>query len=624
MNDITKINIEFWKKIAIVAASFSFVISMLLIVNYLQYQRIDPVETELINTLVERLNEDPENNQLRDEIRVVDLLARKAYFTSQWQIRTGGYLLLISVIILIIALQILNWNKKELPDFDNRADTFIDKKNARKWISISGGGIIVIALFFAFLTHNQLSQSFGMALKPKAEPNLIAENLEVSNSVDEIIIEENITEEELIAEEEIIPEDTLQEEIVKLIEELKPTKQIDTTEKVVEIAEFPSYKEIISNFNTFRGPGGNGIAYQKNIPTNWDGASGKNVLWKTKIPLHGYNSPVIWGDKLFLSGADANSREVYCIDRNTGKILWNKKADNIQGSPPTSPKVTGDTGHAAPTVATDGRRVYAIFANGDIIAFDMDGNHVWSRNLGGTDNHYGHSSSLMLFRNMLIVQYDSKKSARIMALATKSGETIWNTPRKVKISWASPVVVFTGKQTEIILSADPFVASYNPYSGAENWKIDCIYGEVGPSVAYSDSIVFATNEYASLVAIKIGKKPEILWESDEFLSDVPSPVATKDLLFLVTSYGVVACYDTKTGTKHWEHEYDYGFYSSPILVEGKIYILDKIGVTHIFSASKEFKAIASSGIGEEAMTTPAFADGRIYIRGNTHLYCIGK
>jgi outer membrane protein assembly factor BamB len=136
--------------------------------------------------------------------------------------------------------------------------------------------------------------------------------------------------------------------------------------------------------------------------------------------------------------------------------------------------------------------------------------------------------------------------------------------------------------------------------------------------------VFAQNEYARLVAIKLGEKPEILWESNEYLSDVPSPVATKNYLFQVTSYGTVACYEAKTGKNLWEKEFGGGFYSSPMLVDGKIYLIDKKGVTHIFSASDTYKSIGESALGENVVATPAFADGQIIIRGDKNLYCIGK
>lgn len=626
-------NIRIWKRIAQIAGVFAFIISMLLIVNYAQYKRIDPIETELINSLVERLNENPEDNKLREQIRTVDLLARKAYFTSQWQIRTGGYLLLLSIAVLVIAMQIIKSKSLLEVIVTDKEDSFFEQKNARKWISISGIIMVATALTFAFLTHNELSEEFSSAGLTGTDNNISVINEQTKSEkiiLDEVIVEEH----EVVELQEPVESESKSEKVkVENVKSKAKPAQTETKEVIEEkvapkvektLAEFPSEEEIFNNHPSFRGPGGNGISYRKNIPVNWDGQSGQNIIWKLEIPLHGYNSPIIWEDKIFLSGANSAQREVYCIDRNTGKILWTGEVKNIPGSPATSPKVTDDTGQAAPSLTTDGRRVYAIFANGDVIAFDMDGNQLWARNLGSAGNHYGHSSSLMLYQNVLIVQYDIKKSPRILGLAVATGETIWETPRKVKVSWASPIVVNTGEKTEVFLVAEPIVSSYDPITGIENWNVDCIFGEVGPSAAYAEGVVFAVNEYAILVAIKIGETPEILWESDEYLSDVPSPVATSELLFMATSYGVVVCYNAKTGEIYWESEYDNGFYSSPMMVDDKIYLIDMQGIMHIFKVDKEFVLVGESELGETCMTSPAFTDGKIYIRGNKHLFCIGN
>jgi len=587
-------NNELWKKIAYGTAFFAVFIAILLIVNYIQYSQLDPVNAKIIENLMQRLNEDPNNEALREEIRSIDLLSRKAYFTSQWQIRMGGYLLLAAVALFVIAMQILLSGKREV-EYLEKDEAFFAQAKARKWLIFGGLSLVMLALISAFLSHKQLENTFVQNI---ANDSLPSDSLSAENN--------QVNENEELAAEEL--SDTL--------------KNIDSL--AIEQTPFPTAKEVAENYATFRGIGGNGVVYKKNVPTKWNGTSKQNILWKIKTPLQGYNSPIIWGDKLFVSGADETKREVYCFDRNTGKLLWTHQVKNVAGSPSSAPKVTADTGHAAPTLATDGRRVYAIFSNGDVVAVDMEGNRVWARNLGVMGNHYGHSSSLMLFQDKLIVQYDQKSEAKVMALNILTGKTVWSTPRKVKISWASPIVVSTGKQTEVILVADPYVASYNPYTGKENWKIDCIFGEVGPSAAYADGVVFATNEYANLSAIKLGETPEILWQSDEYMSDVPSPIATKDYLFLITSYGAVACYGSKDGKKLWEHEFSTGFYGSPVLVNNSIYLIDMKGNTHIFSASNKFNLIATNPLGENSTCTPAFADGRIYIRGKENLYCIGK
>lgn len=611
-----KINRTLWKNIAYIAGAFSLIICILLIVNYIQINRADPVNTEIINKLVERLSDNPEDAELRQEIRQLDLLARKAYFTNQWQIRTGGYLLLVGIAVLIIALQVLEKSKKISPVVtDGNSETLItERKKARQWISIGGTLVILAALVAAFLSHNELKTTIAGA----PTGNDSTKSGKASSSETEEIAETPA------------PQET---EPVHSIQTKPDTTKVavaqaeDTTsgqEEKETLSDIPSYKEIIKNFPCFRGPGGNSIASHKNIPLSWNGNTGKNIQWKVKIPLKGFNSPIVWGDKVFLTGSNGQKQQVYCYDRHNGKNLWTRTVDNVPGAPAKKPDVTSNTGHAAPTMATDGRRVYAIFSNGNLVCYDMDGKRIWAKNIGLPGNHYGHSSSLMVHQNILIVQFDERKSPRVMGMDVKTGKTIWTTKRDVKISWASPVVAYTGKQTEVFLIADPYVASHNPYTGKENWKIDCTYGEVGPSVAYADSIVFACNEYAKLVAIKIGDKPEIIWENDELLSDVPSPVATDKLMFLATSYGVVVCYDAKTGEKYWEKEFNNGFYSSPMLVNGKIFLTDRQGITHIFAADKQYKAIGSNPLGEKSDCTPAFVDGNIYLRGTDHLFCIGK
>ena len=361
--------------------------------------------------------------------------------------------------------------------------------------------------------------------------------------------------------------------------ESQPVAEPATTETV---SSGFTLADLQKNHNSFRGPLAQGISYHKNIPTQWDGVAGTNILWKSPVPKSGYNSPVVWGDKIFIAGANNQSREVYCYNRADGKLLWTGKADNIPGSPATPPKVTEDTGLSASTLTTDGKRVFAIFATGDVIAFDMTGKRVWAKNLGVPDNHYGHSSSLITWANKLFVQYDTNRGGKVFAFDVATGETVWETVRKAKISWASPVLAQVNGKYQLVLTADPIVAGYDVETGKELWALDCMMGEVGPSVAFSDGIVVAANEYARMVAID-SKNGAKIWENDEYLPEASSPVASNGLLVIATSYGVLVCYDLKTGEQYWEHDVGKTLYSSPMI-----------------------------------------ADGKIYIRGDKNLYCIGK
>jgi outer membrane protein assembly factor BamB len=576
-----------WTRIAWIAGIFSVLICVLLIANYIQYKKSDPVNMTVINSLVQRLDQNPADNELREQIRTLDLLSRKAYFTSQWQIRTGGLLLLAAVALVIISMQIIEYRKKINPTLSSTEEELMgQRQKARQWIIAGGGLLLAVSLGFAFISSNDLSKNLN---------SRIAQSIRASDTPEAEVAED-------------ISEEVMQDTASNIV----AADTAAVAEKLVVSTD---------NFPNFRGNGGAGIVSKSNIPTQWDGASGKNIKWKTAVPLSGFSSPVVWGDNIFLTGSNGTKNEVYCFDRITGKILWTVAV----GKPGShKPEVSPETGYSAPTAATDGNAVYAIFTTGDIVAVDMTGKKIWERSLGIPRNHYGHSSSLLVYNGNVIVQYDQTGSAKIMALSAKTGQTTWSTDRPVKVSWASPIIVNTGKRAELLLVAEPYVASYNPTNGKELWKIDCIGGEVGPSLAYANGIAFAVNEYSQLCAVKLGDQPSILWESTDYLSDIPSPVATDKYLFMATSYGTVLCYDAVTGEKYWEEDFGTGIYASPMLVKGNIYLLDRSGKMHIFKADKEFKRVSESKLGEKSACTPAFTNGRIYIRGDKNLYCIGE
>jgi len=360
-------------------------------------------------------------------------------------------------------------------------------------------------------------------------------------------------------------------------------------------------------------------------PVNWDGKAGTHVAWKIVTPRPGFSSPILWDDALFLTGADSQSRELYCYNAATGELRWTADTADIIGSPAKLPKVTEDTGYAASTPTTDGLRVYAIFATGDVLAVDFTGKRVWARNLEPPDNPYGHASSLVVHRGRVLVQYDTYGESRLIALDAATGETAWEKKRPVGASWATPVLATVGGRTEVYLNAEPFVMAFDAETGDELWRNECLGGEVGPSPAYDNGVAYFTTDYAILAAIHTGnsgKDGTFAWQTDEELPDVSSPVAAGGLLFVCTSAGVVSCYDSQTGTLHWRHEYDEGFYSSPVVVAGRVYVTDNKGLTQVFAAAKEFQSLATNDLGEPAMGTLACRGNRAYLRGMHHLYCL--
>jgi outer membrane protein assembly factor BamB len=611
MNTQEKINLS--SNIAMVAGIFCVAVSLLLLLNFWQMSKSDPLESEAMKVLIERLNKEPGNNELKQDIRHLDLLARKAYFNSQWQVNTGSFLLLFGAIVFALALRVYYSLKSTIEIPEQLVENELKARVlSQKWLLIGGVAVILLAFVASFATVDHLKQ-YSVDELAATETQEVEPGIEVI----EVGAEPNIVATTTIEAEPDVVETTTSE--------IAPETQPSAASEAAPAATtaLPDAAQIRANYPSFRGPFGNGVSSQRNIPVDFDGPSGKNILWKATVPLSGYNSPVIWGNKLFISGANAQKREVYCFDRNSGKLIWSKAVDNIPGSPAAAPRTTEDTGLAAPTLYTDGIRVYAIFGTGDIIAFDMDGNRVWARNLGVPDNHYGHSSSLIGWKDKLFVQYDTNRGQRLLALNVLNGETVWETPRSVKVSWASPILANVNGKYQIILATDPTVAAYDIDTGKEVWSVRGLMGEVGPSPAFGEGLVFATQEYATLMAINPANG-QIVWKDDEYLSEVASPVVAGGMVFLATSYGVLVAYDAKTGEKLWEQDDGPGYYSSPVVADNKLFIFDLDGRLQVYALEREKKLLAESNLGAKITSTPAFSDGRIFIRAGTTIYCIGK
>jgi outer membrane protein assembly factor BamB len=319
--------------------------------------------------------------------------------------------------------------------------------------------------------------------------------------------------------------------------------KIDFSDTGMLEAPYPSAEEIAENWPRFRGPGGLGISPYTNAPATWNGTTGEGILWKTKVPLPGHNSPVVWEDHVFLSGADANDREVYCFDASSGKLLWRQAVEPVPDSNAEPLDLMEDTGFAAPTVVTDGRRVCAIFANGDVGCFDIKGRHLWTRSLGVPESSYGYASSLAMYRNLLLIQYDQtsfeEEKSRFIALNTYSGQSVWEMKRPVSGSWTSPIVAKISDQHQLITCSDPWVIAYDPVNGAQLWKAECMGADLAPSPIYANGLVFAVESNIKLVAIRADgrgdvTKTHIIWSVEDGIPDICSPLSDGKRIFLLT------------------------------------------------------------------------------------------
>lgn len=394
----------------------------------------------------------------------------------------------------------------------------------------------------------------------------------------------------------------------------------------------PTAEEIHKQWPRFRGPDGSGWSAYTNVPKTWNGKTGENILWKVPVPLAGENSPVVWGDRVFLSGATKDKREVYAFSAADGKILWQQPVSTPAGSAGDPPELLDATGYAAPTAATDGRYVCAIFANGDVACFDVEGKPQWARNLGRFKNSYGYSSSLNLYGDTLLVLNDQgspgKPDSRLMALDLATGETVWETSRPVPASWATPILARTDAREEFIANAKPWVIAYNPADGKELWRAKVLDGDVAPSPVYHAGMVFTVQAGSQLTALRTGgegdvSKTAVAWIGEDGLPDIVSPITDGKVVLLVTTDGLLTCYAVADGKMLWEQEMDATILSSPSLVGQTFYLMDEKGVMRLFTTEGGYKDVGKAELGEPASASPAFLDGRIYIRGKTNLYAIG-
>ena len=562
---------------AIVAGLFCLVVIGALATVHVRRQALNLAKNEEVAERRAALLKAPDSkthDALQEEVRQRDLALRQEHFGHLRFLKTGGVYLVVGLAIFVLAGTRVAANRKRLPM--PRPDT--QRQRGPRTLAFARWAVTVLGIAIIGSSAALILLTRGMFATDLAPPG---------------------------GEQAVAP-----------------------------ALDLPKPEEIAKQWPRFRGPGGQGISAYTNVPAAWNGKTGENILWKTPVPLPGENSPVVWADRVFLSGATAEKREVYCFDAADGKLLWQKPVETPVGAAMEPPEVLEDTGFACPTTATDGRRVVAMFANGDIACFDYAGKRLWARNLGPIKNTYGYASSLNLYRGTVLVLLDQgtpgKMNSSLLALDLGTGKTAWEAKRQVPNSWATPALVNTGQREELITCALPWVSAYDPATGKELWQAKVLDGDIAPSPVFGGGMVFAVNTGAKLSAIRAGGQGNITathlaWTAEDNLPDIVSPLTDGKIVLLVTTDGTLTCYAASDGKKLWEKEMDHIFKSSPTLVGDKIYLMTEKGLMFIFAASAEgYKELGKAELGEEANSNPAYLDGRIYIRGKHNLYCIGK
>lgn len=396
-------------------------------------------------------------------------------------------------------------------------------------------------------------------------------------------------------------------------------------------AEKPTAAVLSSGWERFHGPNGAGYAAGAKLPFAWDAESGKNIIWKTPIPLAGFSSPVVSDEKIFVTAATEKEQRVLCFSTTDGKLIWEKKLACSRAFKVEELNISPDTTFAAPTPTTDGNAVYVLFASGDLAALKVaDGTIIWAKNLGEPESTYGIASCPVLFEDFLILSYPGKEAIELRAFDNKSGKPAWNLALKdAAESWASPLIAGKDKEAFLVYLASPKMYGINPRTGKELWSIEAVAGEIGPSPVYSGGLIFAAQARSGLVAVrppKAGSKdePAVVWSvsGSENLPDVSTPASDGKRLFLATAEELF-CYDVKTGKLLWKQEVKGDFYSSPVIAGDMVYATTREGNTLIFRSADIYEAVGEGILGPDVNATPAISGDKIFIRGDKELFCIG-
>ena len=391
----------------------------------------------------------------------------------------------------------------------------------------------------------------------------------------------------------------------------------------------------------WRGPHGDGTTTESGFPTRW--TSTENVVWKTPIPGKGHSSPIVWGDRVFVTSAVEDGdpkapkdRLLLCIDRKDGKVRWQKAM--LQS--PLEP-VHQLNSRASSTPATDGERVYVTFLDNPkvvIAAYDFAGNEVWRVSPGEFESKHGFCSPPVLYKDLVIVNCDQDafgktKPAYIVAVDRRTGQERWRIDRTHRIrSYCPPLIREAGGRTQMVLTGAETVASYDPDTGKQLWEVTGPTEQFVASMVYAKGLFFLTAGFPTYHVMGIKPdgsgnvtKTHVAWHvQNGGAGYVPSPAVHGDLLFLVHDAGHATCRDALTGKLHWNQRLGKHHSASPVVADGRLYFTDDDGNTFVVKADQKFELVEKNPIGEDCYASPAMSKGQIFLRGSKHLWCIGS
>jgi outer membrane protein assembly factor BamB len=428
-----------------------------------------------------------------------------------------------------------------------------------------------------------------------------------------------------------------------------------------------------TDWHGWRGPANTGVGQADRIPDTWNDAV--NLKWKAAVPGQGHATPTITGDRVIVLTAlpideqgdpiaitrpaprpDGERREgrrggrprgekpkhvqrflVMCLDRTTGNVRWEKTATEKLPHEGFHDRY-GSYASASPVI--DGERIYASFGSFGFYCYDLDGNLIWKRDLVTmrTRNSFGEGGSPTLHGDLVVIAYDHEGDSVLVALDKNTGETKWKTPRPTRSAWSTPVVVDVAGKPQVVVNGDPAVRGYDLASGKELWHCDGMTANVIPAIVHGHELIYAVSGFrgAALRAIRLGKTGDltgdaeaIAWRLDRGTPYVTSPLLYGDELYLLEDRGLLSCLDARTGKENYRRERVPGvsnprFHASPVGAGDKIYLASEGGDCVVLKRGKKLELIGVNTMDDSFSASPADAGGDLFLRGRSHLYCIGE
>lgn len=447
---------------------------------------------------------------------------------------------------------------------------------------------------------------------------------------------------------------------------------------IVVLSATSSPSDVVANENwpQWRGPTANGISDSKNLPTEWSLEKNQNIVWKAELPSWSGGTPVIWGDRIFVtspskvesqqpattsqeSGKGGKGRPrrdpggqtlmLLCLSKKDGSLLWQRDLD-------TGNRTYNKQNSSSPSPVTDGKHVWVVTGNGVVTAFDMDGQELWKKNMqqayGNFGLNWGYGSSPLLFDGKLIIEVlhgnNTDDPSYLVAFDSATGKEVWRKERPTDAvrespdSYTTPMVLNVAGKSQVVVYGGDYVTAHDPETGDEIWRAGGFNpGKEGnyrtiASPLIVDQLVYASapQKRTPLLAIRAGGKGDVTeshraWSWDvPGVPDVPTPVSDGKYLYLIGDKGVANCLNAKTGEKVWAGErlnVGADISASPLLADGKLYVTGENGVTVVAAAGPEFKPLATNDLdGTFTLSSIAVSGQQLFLRSSTHLYCIGN